>query len=279
VWCDGETKRRWILLPAVISIDATNVVAWVLPVGTRLWKELSIRGARVETRLMTRTASGWQFATYIWNAAGTEATLAPASGADSVEIEPGVHHRIPGTADCRACHGGGPVPVLGFSALQLSPDRDPNAPHRETSVAGSIDLRGLVARGLVRGLPPAIVFAPPRIPGAAVERAALGYLHANCGGCHRADGLLASVDMDLAATFAIPGAATDAAKRTTIDRAAHFMAPRKRIAPGDPAHSVVLARMSSRNPIEQMPPLGTQLVDTEATRLLTAWIEQLEKKD
>jgi hypothetical protein len=87
--------------------------------------------------------------------------------------------------------------------------------------------------------------------------------------------LLASVGMELAATIATPGAA----KRTTIDRAARFMAPRMRIAPGDPSHSVVLARMSSRNPIEQMPPLGTQLVDTEATRLLTAWIEQLEKKD
>jgi hypothetical protein len=273
LWSDGATKRRWIHLPAGTSIDATDVDAWEFPVGTQLWKEFSFRGARVETRYMTRTPGGWQLATYIWNAAGTDATLAPTSGADSVELAPGVRHRIPGAADCRACHGGSPVPVLAFSALQLSPDRDPNAPHRETPVTGSLDLPGLVARGLVRGLPAAMMFVPPRIPGTPVERASLGYLHANCGGCHRADGLLASVGLELAASVESPGAA----KRTTIDRAAHFMAPRMRIAPGDPAQSVVLARMSSRNPVEQMPPLGTQLVDTEATRLLTAWIEQLEK--
>jgi len=33
--------------------------------------------------------------------------------------------------DCRACHEGRTTPVLGFSALQLSPDRDPNAPHAQ----------------------------------------------------------------------------------------------------------------------------------------------------
>ena len=71
------------------------------------------------------------------------------------------------------------MPVLGFSALQLSSDRDPNAPHAGARGAGAADLRALVERGLVRNLPPSLVATPPRIAAAdPIARAALGYLHA-----------------------------------------------------------------------------------------------------
>jgi hypothetical protein len=33
--------------------------------------------------------------------------------------------------------------------------------------------------------------------------------------------------------------------------------------------------MRSRSPIEQMPPLGTEIVDEAAVQLLAAWIDQL----
>ncbi len=46
----------------------------------------------------------------------------------------------PREADCRACHEGAAVPVLGFSALQLSSDRDPLAPHADART--DIDLPG-----------------------------------------------------------------------------------------------------------------------------------------
>jgi len=36
--------------------------------------------------------------------------------------------------------------------------------------------------------------------------------------------------------------------------------------------------MSARTPVEQMPPLGTQLVDEEATRMIATWIDQLAKE-
>lgn len=49
-----------------------------------------------------------------------------------------------------------------------------------------------------------------------------------------------------------------------------------RIAAGDPQNSLVVARMSSRVPVMQMPPLGTKVVDREAVGLVTRWISQLE---
>jgi hypothetical protein len=269
LWSDGATKRRWIALPEDAAIDASRVDAWEFPVGTRLWKEFSFGGARVETRYMTLTSEGWKYGTYVWSADGTTATLAPASGMESVEIAPGVRHKIPSLADCRACHASSPMPVLGFSALQLSPDRDPNAPHREQ--AGGVDLPALVAAGRVRGLAPEHLATPPRLPGPPLERAALGYLHANCGGCHRDDGPLATVGMVLAHSIEAPGAA----RRTAVGQPSQFMAPALRVAPGAHGRSVLFARMSARTPLEQMPPLGTQLVDAEATRLLADWIDQL----
>jgi len=35
---------------------------------------------------------------------------------------------------------------------------------------------------------------------------------------------------------------------------------------------VLISRMRSRDPLTQMPPLGTQLVDTESMKLIEHWI-------
>ncbi len=133
LWSDGARKRRWIYLPPGTSIDASRPDAWEFPVGTRLWKEFSL-GRSVETRFIERLASGeWRFATYVWNEEGTDATLAPSDGIPALPTQgaPRGSYAIPAEPDCRACHEGAAAPVLGFSALQLSSDRDPLAPHAE----------------------------------------------------------------------------------------------------------------------------------------------------
>ena len=52
----ARRKRRWISLPPGSAIDASDPDAWAFPVGTRLWKEFSFGGQRVETRYMERQA-------------------------------------------------------------------------------------------------------------------------------------------------------------------------------------------------------------------------------
>lgn len=256
LWSDGAGKRRWIHLPAGTAIDSSDPDGWIFPVGTRFWKEFSIGGRRVETRTMERTEAGWIFAAYVWSPDGDEAALAPAAGlVTEVEVAPGERHAIPSRTDCRVCHDNGPTPVLGFSALQLSPDRDPYAPHREPVPSGAIDLAGLVAHGLVRGATRPLVDPPPRIAARSpTERAALGYLHANCGGCHRSSGPLASLELSLA--------------RSVVERE-----PAPAIGLGDARPSTLLARMSSADPFTRMPPLGTRRVDADAVRLVATWIE------
>jgi hypothetical protein len=280
LWSDGANKRRWIRLPPGSSIDASQPDAWDFPVGTRLWKEFSL-GHRIETRYLERGADGrWIYASYVWNADGSDATLAPAAGLrdHAAPAAPRGRYTIPARDDCRACHEAAPAPVLGFSALQLSADRDPLAPHGDVS-GGTLDLRALVARGLLRNLPPRLLAEPPRIAAAnATERAALGYLHGNCGHCHNEDGPLAVLEMTLAQRVGRPDS-TDNVFRSLARVPSQFHAADAaggaRVAPGHAAQSVLVQRMVSRDPLQQMPPLGTAAADAEAVALIARWIDSL----
>ena len=280
LWSDGARKRRWISLPPGATIDASKADAWQFPPGTRLWKEFALE-RRVETRFIERLSDGtWRFAAYVWNADGTDATLAPSDGIAALPTPgaPRSGYVIPAEADCRACHEGAAVPVLGFSALQLSSDRDPLAPHAESH--SDVDLRMLVARGLIRNLQPALVKTPPRIGGASpAERAALGYLHGNCGHCHNDNGAPAPVDLTLSQSVASGNAGAEKVLRTMIDARSRFRghglnADAPLIDPGNPGDSVLIARVRSRNPNTQMPPIGTQLLDTQAIALLERWVAE-----
>ena len=112
LWTDGRAKRRWIHVPADKAIDKSNPDAWEFPSGTKAWKEFSDANGRIETRLIERLRDGsWRYSTYAWNAEGSEAELAPDEGVPA--------RGIPSRADCRACHEGAPVPILGYSAVQL----------------------------------------------------------------------------------------------------------------------------------------------------------------
>lgn len=241
LWSDGATKRRWIFLPEGSSIDASNADLWVFPAGTRLFKEFSV-GSRLETRMIQREGDGgWTFAAYVWNEDGKDARLAPTRGVRALrEIQPGVTWDVPGRYDCLACHGDPTTPVLGFTLLQLSPDRDALAPHRE-AVDGP-DLAQLVAWGWIKNLP--VSDAWPRITAAsAQERALRGYLYANCGNCHNERSSLADVGLFL-----------DQA------RADDLRDPR------------ILERIATDDPTRRMPPLGTRVVDAEALTLLESWL-------
>jgi mono/diheme cytochrome c family protein len=169
--------------------------------------------------------------------------------------------------------------VLGFDALQLSPDRDPLAPHAEIPQPGSVDLDALVARGLLRGHRPGAFLPAPRIAGRTPrERAALGYLHGNCGTCHNAQGPLASLGMELDFRVAAPAEAPAPALASAVGVPSRFQVGdalhAARIEPGRPAASVLFQRLATRNPFVQMPALGTRAVDEEALALVEAWIRE-----
>jgi hypothetical protein len=278
LWTDGLTKRRWIRLPEGAVIEALDADQWVFPVGTTLWKEFSLGGRPVETRMLWRaSADGWVAATYVWNEDGTEALLAPEEGIPAVvEVASGRRHSIPARSDCAACHSGSFEP-LGFNALQLSPDRDPFAIHGEPLGAGMITLRDLMDEGLLRGAPDEWRTRPPRIRTVSADtRAVLGYLVANCGSCHNGRGEISAAAPVLTWRELLEDG--DAVARRLIGQPTRWQVPGVEeggsvlVRPGHPDGSALLVRMRSRAPSSQMPPLGTVVRDQEAVDAITRWI-------
>jgi hypothetical protein len=152
--------------------------------------------------------------------------------------------------------------VLGFSAIQLSHDDSP----------GQLTLDELARRDLLTA-PPAARLELQAIPEA---RAALGYLHANCGHCHNQQrsprsGLRCfdpENELDLLLRAGELGAVTQtAAYRTALGQT---------IKPGDPGGSAVLERMSSRSRFPPgMPPLASERIDDQGLALMRVWIQGL----
>jgi hypothetical protein len=284
LWSDGAVKSRWIYLPAGTTIDVSDIGAWDFPVGTKLWKEFTFDGRKIETRMIWRaTTDGWVYASYVWNDDQTDAGLAPELGIrDHVQIAAGKLHSIPGVADCKNCHESAPSRVLGFNALQLSDDRDPLAVHAEPLRPGMVTLATLVAAHRLDPPRPDLATSPPRIEAKTPrERAVLGYLAGNCGHCHNASGPIARVGLVLAHDPALTESASAAAAITSaLDRKGRFQVPgvpdgsSRLIAPGAPDRSAVVYRMRSRRPASQMPPLGTVIADQDAVRLVEAWIAE-----
>jgi hypothetical protein len=278
LWSDGAAKARWIFLPPGTAIDASDNADWAFPVGTRFWKEFSFNGKKVETRFIWRaSADRWIFATYLWTEGERDALLAPDEGVPgAVEIALGRRHDIPGSNDCRACHGAKRPGPLGFNALQLSTDRDPNAIHGEPLAPGMITLATLVSERLLSPAGPELVNNPPRIHASSPRtRAVLGYFASNCGTCHNrsgettfdgpslkhsdlSDGDKVAADLlGFATTWQVPGQPEGASRMLSLTA---------------PDASAMLVRMRSRRPSSQMPPLGTVLRDEAAIDAISKWI-------
>ena len=260
LWSDGAEKRRWILLPSGQQLDTSNMDEWVFPEGTKIWKEFSVAGVRLETRLLEKlgpTDADWSSLAYVWRSGDEEAIAAPLGELDSHQTD----HDVPAAGECRACHGGRRSFVLGFSAVQLA----------ASGAAGEIDLAGLIQQDRWSS-PPA---RNPVVPGNAVEVAALGYLHANCSHCHnqtRPDHSGARCfdpEKDLDFTLAVEqldDVASTPTYRTVIGDG---------VKSGDPDGSRLYELVSSRGLFRQMPPLATEHVDTAGVANLRAWIEGL----
>lgn len=267
LWSDGALKKRWVALPPGSKIDTSDMDYWTFPVGTKLWKEFTRDGVRVETRLIEKQASGsWYTVAYQWRPDQKEADAVP----NGVVNASGTPHDIPNSDQCLTCHSQIPDKALGFSAIQLSHETSPPADTLEWNLAT------LVADGLLTQPPVAVL----DVPGTDLDQRFFGYLHANCGHCHNPKGTANSqtgLDMWLkVAELSGPLTAMSVYEAILdIDIAwldgEHPTAP-KRVAPGSLPNSAVYQRFIEKGEVWSMPPLGTEVVDPTAKKLMEDWI-------
>jgi hypothetical protein len=267
LWSDGALKKRWIALPPSSKIDTSDMDYWTFPVGTKLWKEFARDGVRVETRLIEKQASGsWYTVAYQWRSDQKEANAVPNGVVDAS----GTTHDIPDSDQCLTCHSQIPDKVLGFSAIQLSHDARQPADPREWN------LDTLIADGLLTQPPPASL----DVPGTDLDQRFFGYLHANCGHCHNPKGtanLQTGLDMWFKVADATGPVTAASVYKAILDTdiawldGEHPDAP-KRVAPGSLPNSAIYQRFIKKGEAWSMPPLGTEIVDPTAKKLMEDWI-------
>lgn len=283
LWSDGLVKERFVFLPEGEQIDSAVADDWILPVGTRLFKTFLHEGLRLETRLLEKHSEGtgpdaWRLRTYAWNRAQDRVTDVTDADAEARENVLGTEHDIPTGAQCVDCHSGTLDVANSFSAIQLNHDD------------AGVSLTSLAAEGWLSA---PVDPARAQVPGDDAAIAALGYLHSNCGNCHRptpggssdcrsggsavqnqacTSGFFTWVDVGLEDV-------TDAsAHRTGVGQPHRYYFERDhpcRIVAGAPDESSVVYRMAHRGDRDQMPPLGTERVHADGIDAVSAWIAAL----
>lgn len=274
LWSDGLDKERYLFLPAGAAIDTSNPDLWEFPVGTRVYKNFVENGKRLETRLIERTAAtgdddGWVFRTFRWNHAQNEATEVFDGQADVL----GTTHNIPSIQDCRNCHNtNAQDALLSVGAIQLNHSL-PGATLASLTAAGRISMP--------------ISADDATIPGNATTQNALGYMHANCGNCHRPGGTAGGSSLpQLWVGVGIDDVLDTPAYVSTVDICTTGWPTQgikiKRVNPMSPGLSAIWQRMGERDmeppifiDVDQMPPLATEVVDTNGRNVIAAWINSL----
>jgi len=269
LWADGAGKERYVYIPACATIDTRDADHWEFPVGTRLWKNFRLGDDLLETRMIHRYGAGasdWLYATYGWDLARPNDPTAAVAVLHGAPNAGGTIHDIPDPWECGACHGKLPDKPLGFSAIQLSHG------------GAGLTMQKLSDWGWLT--------VPARdgfeVPGTPVQKAALGYLHANCGGCHNSRGELPRDNpMLLRLLVGQKDYAQTDTVITTIGvptlNAAVELHGKPRIDPQQPTNSAIFLRMSNRDAFP-MPPIATKVPDTDGgIAAVRAWIDAMPK--
>lgn len=279
LWSDGAQKRRFVWLPEGQRVNTRNPDNFLFPDGTKFWKEFRVvaqdgKMRMAETRLLERRDGEWLYTSYVWSEDETRALQM--DNAAGVRDLYGTGHTVPIRDHCKDCHQGRSDYVLGWDALMLGPG------------AKGVTRDNLVQLGLTDDASALAL----TIPGNDVERAALGYLHVNCGiSCHNQSpaasanesGLylkleaaeLGSVFMTDAVRSGMNKPAAQNAKLEGLPRAPDDYVD---IRPRNPDTSLLVARQRLRGYEGQMPRVATNVIDDAGVQLTTRWIESMTRE-
>ena len=270
-WSDNAEKERFFALPSTTASFTPGTDGdWSTPLRSVIVKNFRLGTVMIETRLLMRQSNGdWAGYSYEWNDAQTDATLVAVGGKEktlSTQV-----WSYPSRAQCLQCHTSAAGFSLGLETQQLNK----NFTYSQT---------GINAHQLSTLSAPAIAMLTPQItnPAAQAKLAnpfgsdsldlrARAYLHTNCAMCHRPGGST-GVGLNLLASTALAQTSTCNADPT---KGTLGLTNAKIVAPGLPDSSVLLARANSRDPLVQMPPIGSHVVDANGVALLRQWISGL----
>ncbi len=276
-WSDNAIKSRWFSLPNTnLTIGFNRDGNWTFPNGSVWIKhfELELTNGirkRLETRFIVKHASGVYGMTYRWGDSTTNATLVPEQGMDeSFVVDDGggilrtqVWH-YPSRTECLQCHTPAGGFALGFNSAQMNRHLDYGG--TVTNQIAALSLAGYFNTN-VTGIHTLRALAHPTNEAASQEYRVRSYLAANCAQCHQPGGTAQGAlwDARIATPTALAGLINGALQNNGGDT------NNRVVVPGSLEHSMLLTRISTLGP-GRMPPLDSNLLDTNAISLLSAWI-------
>jgi uncharacterized repeat protein (TIGR03806 family) len=271
LWSDAAAKTRLLAMPDDRQVTIESDGDFTFPIGTVLVKNFFIDDKPIETRLFVRHPDGnWGGYSYEWLDDLSDAELLPAEGkTKDIPLAAGgtLSWTYPSRDNCFACHNSVARFSLGPDLVQLnSLHTYPSTGVRANQLATWAHI-GLFKTALPAQPAQLAAVAPPTDPTASVVQRARSYLHGNCSYCHRPGGP-ARATADL--RFQTPLAQMNVCNEPWLQ--SDLGVPDAVILdPGSPKTSILSLRMNTRDD-EQMPPLGTELVDEHATGLIRRWI-------
>ncbi|MFN0184601.1 MAG: PQQ-dependent sugar dehydrogenase [Aquabacterium sp.] len=270
-WSDNAVKQRYFALPSTTAAFAHGTDGdWSVPLRSVFVKNFLLGGKMIETRLLMRQSDGdWAGYSYEWNDAQTDATLVASTGKEKTIS--GQLWSYPSRGQCLQCH----TSAAGFSLGLENQQVNRQYTYAQTGIKAH-QLTTLSALSIAMLTPPITkpatlpVLANPTGTGSVNDRAR-AYLHVNCSMCHRPGGAT-PVALNLLVTT--PLASTNTCD-VTPTKGTLGLTNARIVAPGAPDRSVLLARLNTRDPLVQMPPIGSHVIDTGAVSLLHQWIAEL----
>ncbi len=293
-WSDGATKTRFIRLPPSERIAFARHGPWGFPDETLLIKNFYLDLERgnpasrriIETRFLIKRvdAIGWDGYSYLWNEAGTDATLL----ADSTTVEYVIddpqdpvgfllqEYYFPARQDCEVCHTKGAGYVLGVHTAQLHTSAKQNDSTRFDDELAAVQLHTLAQQGLFTEALPTDLSSLPHLPNPfnpsiPLNQRARSYLAVNCAPCHRPESVSRTI-IDLRYDTPLAETNTVGAFPTLGD----IGQPEALIlSPGEPQLSTLYLRMLTLGTF-RMPPLASSIIDERGADLIAAWIASLD---
>ncbi len=295
MWMDGASATYLLAIPsqgqAVFYQQPQRMFNWfntsvVLPIGSVLAKtyhlalnpENSENGKPIETQIALKDNQGeWQYYTYRWNEAGTDADLVDSAGAQrQLEIATPLGTRklnwqFSSRAQCRTCHTPWTGETLGFIEPQLRAPEQPTDSWRQllnqryTAIASdqpSIEDERYIG------------LSNPHDATQPIGRRARAYLHTNCGHCHL-NGGNASTVFETQYTKPLHESKLLSARPMRGD---FGITDAKIVAAGAPNKSILLYRLAKAG-TGRMPHIGSQLPDPAGIQLVRQWIASLPQEE
>jgi len=281
LFSDYAKKKRFVWMPENVMAQYVNdYSSFDFPVGAVLIKNFYYENVQpenntkiIETRLMIKKVSDWEFANYIWNENQTEAQLTSDGSFVAIDwIHDGsnrtVNYRIPAGAECFTCHNkfGTPVPI-GPKPQNIN--RDYNYSNGTLNQLQKWQDQNYLDDNLPVSINSTVDWNDESQP---LELRARSYIDINCAHCHSEESYCEYRPMRFAfnESNSIENMGICVEPDTNIDDALTHI-----IAPNSPQESVVYFRINSIEEQYRMPLLGRTLQHREGVQLIEQYINSL----